>query len=59
MENKQKKTVIEITQFIVEDLLNQIVLDLEDKYYEDHKDIWQKLKELERKLDCKENKNGK
>tara|TARA_R100001129_G_scaffold121279_1_gene84160 strand:+ start:673 stop:852 length:180 start_codon:yes stop_codon:yes gene_type:complete len=59
MENKQKKTVIEITQFIVEDLLGQIVLDLENKYYEDHKDIWDKLKELERKLDCKENKNGK
>mgnify|MGYP001498159968 CR=1 FL=1 len=59
MENKQKKTVIEITQFIVEDLLGQIVLDLENKYYEDHKDIWDKLKELERKLDCKEHKNGK
>ena len=59
MENKQKKTVIEITQFIVEDLLGQIVLDLENKYSEDHKDIWDKLKELERKLDCKEHKNGK
>jgi len=55
MEDKQKKTVIEITQFIVEDLLSQIVTDLENKYYEDHKDIWQKLKELERKLDVRKN----